>query len=281
MVSTLSVSAPPLDCGAADSQGSTVIDLRDPPSPRVSLVIPALNEAENLSAVFAGLPRSLHEVILVDGYSADGTAEVASRLRPDIRIVQQSRRGKGNALACGFAAARGDIIVMLDADGSMRGSEIPLFVSTLQSGADFAKGSRFVEGGGTADMTVLRRFGNRILCGLANLLYRTSYRDLCYGYMAFWTKHLDTLRVDCDGFEVETQMSIRASTAGLRVVEVPSYEDPRIHGASNLHVVRDGLRVLRTILTERFKRRGGQWAQGVPEPSGARLDLAPDPRVIA
>src|SRR5918998_4345899 len=85
---------------------------------RVSVVIPTLNEAANLPHVFAELPGWLHEVVLVDGFSSDGTVEVARRLRPDVRIVLQERRGKGDAVACGFAAATGDIIVMLDADGS-------------------------------------------------------------------------------------------------------------------------------------------------------------------
>jgi glycosyltransferase involved in cell wall biosynthesis len=239
---------------AVSHEDPPVDDLRSLPRPQVSVVMPALNEAQNLPAVLASLPRDLHEVILVDGCSTDGTAELARRLRPDIRVVQQPGRGKGNALACGFETATGDIIVMFDADGSARGSEIPLFVSTLVGGADFAKGTRFVEGGGTADMTFIRRLGNWVLCRLVNVLHNSSYTDLCYGYNAFWRKHLDKLQVDCDGFEVETQLGVRAWITGLRVVEVPSYEDPRMHGASNLHPVRDGWRVLMTILRERFRR---------------------------
>jgi glycosyltransferase involved in cell wall biosynthesis len=114
--------------------------------PRVSVVILALNEAENVPHVFARLPEGLHEVILVDGHSIDGTIAVAQQLRPDLKVVAQDRRGKGNALACGFAACEGDIVVMLDADGSTDPAEIPRFIESLRSGADFAKGSRFVPG---------------------------------------------------------------------------------------------------------------------------------------
>ncbi|HEY1359144.1 MAG TPA: glycosyltransferase family 2 protein [Thermoleophilaceae bacterium] len=224
---------------------------------RITVVIPTLNEAENLPHVFDRLPlEDIHEVILVDGFSTDGTVDVARRLCSEVRVVRQERRGKGNALACGFAAATGDIIVMLDADGSADPAEIPLYVSALVAGADFAKGSRFVEGGGSDDITVSRRWGNRGLNGLVNLLYRTKYTDLCYGYNAFWSHCLPVMNVDCDGFEVETLINIRVARAGLEVVEVPSYEYDRMHGESNLRTFRDGWRVLGTIFKERLRGQG-------------------------
>jgi glycosyltransferase involved in cell wall biosynthesis len=218
---------------------------------RVTVVIPALNEAENLKAVLPRLDKE-YEIVLVDGGSEDGTVETARSLRPDILVVQQEGAGKGNALACGFAAASGDIIVMLDADGSARPEEIPSFVKALSQGADFAKGSRFLRGGGSADITRVRRAGNWLLGQTVNVLFGTQYTDLCYGYNAFWAKSLERLRVDCDGFEIETLMNIRAARTGCCVVEVPSYEDPRLHGESKLHTFRDGWRILRTIIGERF-----------------------------
>lgn len=231
---------------------------------RVSVVIPALNEAQNLPHVFADLPHGLHEVILVDGNSTDGTATVAQELRPGIRVVKQTGSGKGNALAAGFAACTGDIIVMLDADGSANPMEIPLFVRALLSGADFVKGSRFLEGGGSADITRLRSLGNRFLNGLVNLLFRTRYTDLCYGYNAFWSRHLSAIAVDCNGFEVETLINVRIAKAKLKVVEVPSFEATRIHGVSNLNAVRDGWAVLRTIVAERCNRTSCP-VQRIPE----------------
>ena len=86
--------------------------------PSVSVVIPAINEARNIPHVFARIPPDVYEVVLVDGFSADDTVAVAPRLRPDVHVVTQTRQGKGNALACGFAAATGDIIGLVDADGS-------------------------------------------------------------------------------------------------------------------------------------------------------------------
>lgn len=219
---------------------------------RVSVVIPTLNEAENLPHVFAQLPAALHEVVLVDGHSVDGTIDVARRLRPDIRVVLQARRGKGDALACGFSACTGDAIVMMDADGSTDPIEIPRFVKALAEGADFAKGSRSLPGGGSADLTHLRSAGNKFLSFVVNFLYGTKYTDLCYGYNAFRASCLQSLFVDCPGFEVETLINIRIARLGLKVAEVPSFEGRRINGMSNLRPIRDGLRILRIIVRERF-----------------------------
>ena len=225
------------------------------PIPSVSAVIPTFNEERNLPHVLPRLPGLVGEVIVVDGHSRDRTVEVAREHRPDVRVVYQSGRGKGNALACGFAEATGDIIVMLDADGSTDPAEIPRFVATLLTGAEFVKGSRFITGGGSADITPVRRAGNRMLSRMVNVLFGTNYSDLCYGYTAFWRTVLPTLGVNCSGFEVETLMNVRAARAGMRVAEVPSYEQSRIHGDSNLHARRDGIRVLRTIVAERVRPR--------------------------
>jgi glycosyltransferase involved in cell wall biosynthesis len=219
---------------------------------RVSVVIAAMNEAKNLPYVLGRLPDGLHELILVDGHSADDTVAVAQSLRPDVRIVTQTGRGKGKALADGFAICTGDIIVALDADGSTDAAEIPRFVAALTNGADFVKGSRFAQGGSSADITRTRSLGNYCLNAFVNVLYGTHYTDLCYGYNAFWARCLPYMRVDCDGFEVETLINVRIAKAGLVVHEVPSYEHARLHGSSNLHAVRDGSRVLRTILRERL-----------------------------
>ncbi|WP_443079198.1 glycosyltransferase family 2 protein [Streptomyces sp. NBC_01498] len=220
-------------------------------APPVSVVIPAMNEAENLPYVFKSLPDWIHEVVLVDGDSTDGTIRVARELWPDVKVVEQRGKGKGDALISGFAACTGDIIVMVDADGSADGQEIVSYVSALVSGADFAKGSRFANGGGTDDMTLIRKLGNHLLCAAVNAKFGARYTDLCYGYNAFWRHCLDRITLDCTGFEVETLMNIRVVKAGLKVQEIPSHEYDRIHGVSNLRAVRDGLRVLGVILREK------------------------------
>jgi glycosyltransferase involved in cell wall biosynthesis len=247
--------------------------------PKVTVIIPTLNEARNLPHVFSRLPKGLHEVIVVDGHSVDDTIAVARQLRPEVRVVMQNRYGKGNALACGFAAATGDIIAMVDADGSADPSEIPHFVEALLDGADFAKGTRFADGGGSADITRIRRLGNRFFSIFFNICYGVSYSDLCYGFNVFWRHHVPALDLDVtspppegsdgrlwgDGFEIETLIHIRTAEAGLIVTEVPSFEHRRIHGVSNLSAFGDGIRVLRIILTERQRTKRKTVSRNITE----------------
>lgn len=229
---------------------STISVIEKQPYPRISVVIPARNEAQNLVHVLPFIPSIVDEVILVDGHSTDDTIAVAQQLLPSIRIINQTGKGKGDALRIGFAACTGDIIVMLDADGSADPREIPYFVAALVVGRDFAKGSRFIKGGGSSDITSFRRLGNMGLNWLVNMLFRAGFSDLCYGYNAFWKHCLSHMDVDCDGFEVETLINLRMHKAKLKIVEVASFEYSRIHGESNLRAFQDGWRVLKTILKE-------------------------------
>jgi hypothetical protein len=230
-------------------------DRRQRRQTKVSVVVPAINEEHNIGHVLSRLPDDLHEVILVDGNSHDDTIEAARRACPEIRVLTQSGRGKGDAFRTGFASVTGNLVVMLDADGSADPAEIPRFVEALEAGADFAKGSRFLDGGGSADITRLRSMGNSVLSGTANLLHGTHFTDLCYGYNAFWSRCLPFISLDAPGFEVETLINLRIAGAGMRITEVPSFEADRISGQSNLKTFRDGFRVLGTILTEARRRR--------------------------
>ncbi|MBS1676794.1 MAG: glycosyltransferase family 2 protein [Actinobacteria bacterium] len=240
-------------------------DRRSTRRTKVSVVVPAMNEGKNIGRVLSELPDDLHEVILVDGNSKDDTVEAARAAYPDIRVTVQSGRGKGDAFRTGFAAVTGNLIVMLDADGSAMPSEIPAFVAALEAGADFAKGSRYLEGGGSDDITFLRSAGNTVLSGTANLLHGTSFTDLCYGYNAFWARCLPFISLDVPGFEVETLINLRIASAGMRITEVPSYEKDRLSGESNLKTFRDGFRVMGTILREARRNRAIRRAGGARE----------------
>lgn len=253
-----------------------------PRTPSVSVVVPAFNEAMNLPWVLARIDAS-YEVVLVDGDSSDDTVAVARRLRPDVVVVGQRHPGKGAALAAGMLAATGDIIVMIDADGSMDPAEIPAFVGILLSGADVVKGSRYLPGAGSEDLTVIRSLGNRALTVASNILFRQHWSELCYGYAAFWRHALTAVGVDRieqgddrgpvpslwnrllggrrgvaygHGFEIEAILFCRSARHGLRVCEAPSYERDRMHGESNLSTFRDGTRVLGAMLWE---RRPAMW----------------------
>jgi peptidoglycan/xylan/chitin deacetylase (PgdA/CDA1 family) len=221
--------------------------------PQISVVIPTHNEAQNLHYVLPRIPSIVSEVILVDGHSSDDTIEVAQQLMPSIRIFRQQEKGKGDALRIGFAESTGNIIVMIDADGSTDPKEIIRFIDALLQGNDFAKGSRFIQGGGSHDITALRALGNFGLSQLVNMLFGTRYSDLCYGYNAFWKRSLDCIHLDCNGFEIETQLNIRMHMAGLKITEVPSIERPRLFGQSHLRTFRDGWRVLKMIMMERIR----------------------------
>jgi glycosyltransferase involved in cell wall biosynthesis len=229
--------------------------MRREPRNTVSVVIPAKNEAQNISWVLERIPAWVDEIVLVDGQSTDGTIDAARHVRPDIVVVEQSSRGKGLALQAGFAAATGDFIVMLDADGSMHPAEIDRYVALLASGFDFVKGSRFMAGAASTDITWLRRLGNNCLLYLANVIYGTRFTDLCYGYCAFRREFLGRLALTAPGFEIESQLIARACMTELRVTEVPSLESARRHGESNLRTFRDGRRVLWTLLKEAYRPR--------------------------
>lgn len=238
--------------------------------PTVTVVVPTLNEAENLPYVLPIIPDMVTEVLLVDGHSTDNTIEVARQLRPDIRVVQQKGRGKGAALRTGFAAATGEIIVMIDADGSTDPREIPAFVDALLKGADYAKGSRFTKGGGTSDMELHRKMGNMGFVWMVRILFGGSFTDLCYGYNAFWADVLPDLHLDGDGFEIETIMNVRALEAKLNIVEVGSFEYERRFGVSRLRTFPDGWRVLKAI--------GREWRTSVLEVLRRKPAAVPQPR---
>jgi len=226
-------------------------------TPMTSVIIPALNEEPNLPWVLPRIPSWVDEVILVDGHSIDDTIQMARAVLPTIRVITQEGKGKGAALRAGVNAARGDIIVMLDADGSTDPAEIPAFVGALLAGADYAKGTRCVQGAGTSDMTLFRRIGNWALTTLANMVCGSHLTDITYGYNAVWRDRRHCLALDIDGWPCEIIGAIRA-VRNSRVVEVPSIERCRIGGQTNLRAIRDGWTILVAMVHEFLREAGGR-----------------------
>ena len=222
---------------------------------RVSLIIPALNEAQALHHVLTDVPSLIDEVIVVDGHSTDGTLDVVAAVCPSAICVTQPGKGKGDALKYGLSLATGDIVVTMDADGSMTLGDVPPMVEQLLDGCDFVKGSRVMPGAGSDDFTVLRRFGNWFLTRVTNIVYGVDYTDITYGFNAYWRHVVVNPDALADGFQFEIQAAIHAGRAGLRTAEVPCHEQARVGGASKLHPLRDGWRILRAILAEASPRR--------------------------
>jgi glycosyltransferase involved in cell wall biosynthesis len=220
----------------------------------IKIVIPALNEEMNLKILLGQLlSLGFYDIVVIDGNSIDNTLKIAKDF--GVTVLLQKGKGKGDAIRQAFRSISFDfdLLVMIDADGSMDPREIPSFVDVMKnSDADIVKGSRFLDGAFTHDMSPLRMFGNTIFNGLVNLLCSTNYSDLCYGFLAFNKKSVKLFSelIESDGFEVEAELLVKAKQLDLKVVEVPSIEYHRNHGESNLCTFSDGLAILRTILTQ-------------------------------
>jgi len=218
---------------------------------RVSVVIPTLNEVECIAHVLARIPTSVREIIVVDGLSTDGTAEVAAAARPDVRVVHQQVRGKGAAIRAGIEEASGNYIVLMDGDGSTDPAYIAAFARVLAGGADYAKASRFLPGSGTDDMPFHRRVGNWLFVLAARVLFGTHFTDITYGYNAVRRDKRAAMALEIDGLAQEIVTNIRMVRYGMRVEELPAFEPKRIAGEAKLQTWSAGWTILRAILSER------------------------------
>jgi len=220
---------------------------------RISLVVPTLNESRNIKHVFSNIPEFVDEIVVVDGNSTDGTREEIKKYRNDAKIIIENRPGKGQALKTGFENATGDIVVIMDADGSHDVKEMSMLLEPVLDGYDVSHGSRMLPGGGSDDFTAFRKFGNRMFVSLVNYMYGSKYTDLCYGYRAFKKEALQKMKCSRNGFDIETEQSIRIAKAGIKVKEIPSFEAKRMNGYSNLNSIKDGWKIMDVIVKEYIK----------------------------
>jgi Glycosyl transferase family 2 len=246
--------------------------------PSVSIVIPVRDSA-GLPPMLRSLPAA-DEMIVVTAEPAEDAAVLATC--PEAVLVQQSRTGVGNALACGFAAATGDIVVALDGDGATDPAELPRYVAALVAGADVALGSRYIDGGRDLTAGRFRRGLNRALIWLVNVLYGVHRTDPGFGYTAFWRDAIDRLGLPDpspaappawgDGPEIEALLTVRTATRGLTVTEVPGVAYPRMRRASRAD--RTTLRHWLRVLAGEFRGRTG------PAPRHAVTTVDPLDRVV-
>jgi hypothetical protein len=236
---------------AQTSASTSAPDIKDTDPPLVSVVIPCLNEAENIqscvSAALEAIARmGVHgEVVVADNNSEDDSARLAQEA--GAQVVIERRRGYGSAYLAGFAASRGRYIVMADADLTYDFDEIPRFVAALDDGAEMVIGDRMDNIQPGAMPWLHRYVGNPVLTGLLNLFFRTGIKDAHCGMRAVRRDVLARLDLRTTGMEFASEMVIRASKEKLRIAEFPIEYHPR-GGESKLSSFRDGWRHLRFLL---------------------------------
>ena len=243
--------------------------------PLVSVVIPCLDEAAGISACVARARETLvtaglsGEVIVVDNGSTDGSPEHA--IAAGATVVSEPRRGYGRAYRSGFEVARGDYVVMGDADGSYDFGELVRFVEALEQGADFVIGTRLRGRIHPGAMSWLHRYvGNPVLNGLLNALYGAGVSDSHCGMRAFRRSHLTELRLSSTGMELASEQVIRSVQLGLEIRELPIDYRPRI-GRSKLSPVADGLRHVRLLVGRALRATRRPLPESAASGRGRRL----------
>jgi glycosyltransferase involved in cell wall biosynthesis len=219
--------------------------------PQVTVIICTKNEAENLPHVLPKIPEWVQEILLVDGNSNDNTVTVAKEVQPKIKVLEQSGKGKGDAIKLGVKQASSDIIVTLDADGQTDPSEIMKFISPLLTGYDIAKGTRLAHGR-PLRMPQYRWFGNKILAITSNILYGTKFTDICSGYNGFKKSSFMRLKLVNDGFAMEQEMMVKAKKAGLKIIEIEHHDAGRLNNSSKVSGIKQGFIDLWVIIKSYF-----------------------------
>lgn len=216
----------------------------------VTAIIPARNEALNLPEVIAGVAPFVDEILLVDGHSSDGSREVAQSL--GARVVLDNGKGKGEAVRVGFAEAKGDIIVLIDADCSHDPKDIPALVGPLIAGqADLVVGSRMT--GGSHELhgdinRFIRVTGSHIILLAINYRWDVRLTDVQNGFRAIRADVARAIDLTENIHTIEEEMVMKALKKGFRVMDVPSREYERKHGNSSLSHWKDGHRFVWCVL---------------------------------
>ena len=216
---------------------------------KATVVIPTLNERECIAKVLQDIPKeAVHEVLIVDGHSTDGTPEIVRQL--GYRAITQPGKGYGDAINTGVAHADGDVIITMDADGSYNADDIPRLLKKLEEGCDIVYGSRYAKGSGSDDDTLVSYIGNKVFTFLLNILHGVKISDSLFLYIAAKKRVFETIEMKSQNFEYCIEFPIKAHKAGFTYTEIPSREKKRTGGDSKVNAVYHGFRILWVLLKE-------------------------------
>ena len=218
-----------------------------------TLVIFTLNEIAAAKGLFQRIPfYKVNESLVIDGGSTDGTIEFFQS--KGISVIRQEVPGHGEAYKLGMRKASGDIIVFFGCDGNNRPEDIPALIQGVKEGNNLAIASRFGNGSHSFDVTPIRRFGNRLFVFLVNARWGSKLTDVFNEFRAIRRDSMQGLSLENSHFDLELEMVIKAIKNNLKIIEVPTVEQPRIGGTAKLSAIKDGLMNLRCFLREAFTR---------------------------
>jgi glycosyltransferase involved in cell wall biosynthesis len=251
----------------------------------LSVIIPARNEEDTLPSVLSDLYNVIPElddcrveVICVDDHSTDRTAEIVRSFGATL-VQNRGKSGKGSALRTGFAAANGDILVMMDADYSHRAEDLPIFLTALKDGVGLVIGSRVV--GGSEEYTHVRALGNVFLSAALGICTGRYLSDALNGYKVFRREIFTDFVYSSSAFEMEIEIIANTLRHGYRIVEVSSHERARAGGEAKSRVIQHGTRFLMRILLEGFRGVQPVLSPSRPATQSSRAAPVPAERLIA
>ncbi len=214
---------------------------------KVTVQIPALNEAKSLKYTLERIPKeAVDEILVIDGHSTDDTVRIAESL--GCRVLTQPGKGYGDAQIFGFKNAIGDVIISMDADGSADPQEILFLLKKINEGYDLALGSRYLPGAGTEDDTFIRSVGNKAFTFLTNLIYGMNISDSLFFFAAAKKEMLNSLDLKSKDFALCIEVPVKAYKAGYKIGEVACRERPRFADVSRVNAFTDGFRILWQML---------------------------------
>lgn len=209
---------------------------------KVSLIVPTLDEAGCIERVLAEVPPGSVDEILVVDKSTDGTADIVRRLGH--RVIEQTGKGFGDAFALGAKHATGDVLVLMDGDGSHNPADIPKLLQKYREGCDYVMACRYFPEAGSLDDTAVRSFGNWMFTKLVNLIHGLAVNDSLYLFTAIDRQLYQSLNVTSKGFEYCIEVLVKAHKAGARIAEVPSQERKRFSGVPKTKAIVHGWPIL-------------------------------------